>query len=300
MIEKKTKAKPIKRNKRSKRSKSRAGGKRYQCGQCDKSYAFRFDYNTHVKVKHEGSISYRCDLCDINFTKNFSLKVHYNNKHLGLPFQCDKRDESFMKSYALKRHLKVMHGKVHATNVLQKDNLSFNLHQNKHPTVLLKRISKKLIESFQQIDPKTKYSTNEKRILQDRRVSIRLERLSPDTIERYQSLANEQDDNLILPVKETSKKISKSTKKFSCLKCMKKFGTRPNLKQHDRIVHQKIKFHCNKCPEKVFSTKQNLRFHMNFTHHGLHVECKKCQKKFRRQTELNLHERKVHQKRKLS
>ena len=56
--------------------KSRSGGKRYQCAQCDQSYAFRGDYRTHIRVKHEGSITFHCELCDKNFTKKSSLKVH--------------------------------------------------------------------------------------------------------------------------------------------------------------------------------------------------------------------------------
>ena len=59
-----------------------------------------------------------------------------------------------------------------------------------------------------------------------------------------------------------SREENENTQKVSCLKCEKRFRTKRCLLQHDRMVHQKIRFHCQKCL-KTFASKQMMKLHLS-------------------------------------
>ena len=299
-----------------KKKKSRSGGKRYQCAQCDQSYAFHSDFKRHIRVKHEGSITFRCDLCDMNFTKNSSLKAHHDTK----------------------MHLKMKHGNVQATNVLQKASLT-PYNEETYPVVVLQRISTKLIESFQQIDDEsTKVQSmkceesfqplkSNKMAKDMKQPTIRLERLSKHTIKMYQQsdekiakqnsdVENEEENtynfSLVLNVTEDSSKdleepVAASIEEdfnlqklqehsFLCMHCNKRFKTRNHLTQHDQTVHQKVRYNADQCSKSYRRQQRQLGKHRNVDHLKPYFECDQCEKKFKFKGKLDDHVRMVHTK----
>ena len=96
-----------------------------------------------------------------------------------------------------------------------------------------------------------------------------IERLQEESNEK---LIQEQIDTIESKVKELQIQENQKTfdstegkengKKVSCLKCEKRFRTKRCLLQHDRMVHQKIRFHCQKCL-KTFASKQMMKLHLS-------------------------------------
>ena len=343
--------------------KSNSGGKRYQCEQCDKSYAFPYDLKTHVRDIHELSLTFRCDLCGQNFETKKSLKVHkiiascqvsgkksnldrvkkvknlsrgkryqcaqchksyafrsdYKNhvrvKHEGLTIRCDLCDKKFTKKSSLKVH-KIM---VHKSNVSKVSNKKLksleeesNLakHQTvtdcqiqkspkKQPFVLLKRLSKEMIDGY---EPKQPIQMSKVAIPQPR---ILMERLSPKTIELWTEsqdqatdLDAKDDENifdltLVLNLKDSDNKdmeVDNSLNhSFLCMHCNKRFKTRNHLVHHDQTVHQKKRYNAD-LSSKTDTTQQIEKQSKR------RFECEKCEKKFNLKGKLNQHILLVHTK----
>ena len=151
------------------------GRRRYQCKQCDQSYAFPQSLRTHVRVEHEGSLTFRCDFCNKNFSKDDGLKRH-------IKYHCPK------------------------TRI-----------QMAHTSATM---------------PKRKGCSG------------------------------------------------------WCQTCNKTFG---NLRQHVRVVHEKVKFFCDICP-KAYCSKDRLKIHIA-KHMGIKppFECNNCEKKYFDKRDLTKH-----------
>ena len=309
--------------------------KMFQCGQCDKKYSQKQNLRNHIRGIHQKSSKQHCTKCGKKFPKSYNLRRHLRAVHFGYKYECGQCQKQLSSAFALKKHVTKIHMKtlksnpdsfdeelceccgemfkskealkthMDAYNELEqnedtdlpdlnpelcescgqmfetKEALESHI-QNEHNKSKECYLESELCEScgdiFNSLEALNDHKKSNHSKVQRRRLSIRLDRLSAKTINQYLS----------------SKKETVSDPGW-CLKCEKGFGTRANLKQHDKIVHQKIKFKCTNCP-KVLSTKQNLRFHMNTKHRGAYVQCQKCHKKFIRQTDLNAHESLVHQK----
>ena len=239
--------------------KSQTGRDRYQCGQCDRSYAFLNDYRRHVRVKHERSMSFRCDLCDENFTSKFNLKRHNKTYHISETEAKPVVIKLFSRSRGKRASPK---GQVQTINDSQKDNFTPD-NQKKNPTVLLKRIPKKLIENIQQISDE---STKEKSLRSEesfqhlqtmekmKQATIRLERLSKCTICK---MTFKKNDNF----KRHIETVHMKAKNFPCEDCGKEFSSKAILTAHTQSTHKGIRFDCNMC-DNTFASKTHLRTHV--------------------------------------
>jgi len=64
--------------------------------------------------------------------------------------------------------------------------------------------------------------------------------------------------------------------KFWCSKCEFQTGSKSNLKRHDEMKHQGIKYSCDGCDYKA-SSKDNLKRHSMSKHEGVIFECETCE-----------------------
>ena len=93
--------------------------------------------------------------------------------------------------------------------------------------------------------------------------------------EGNESLVQEQINQIESQVKELqiqeNQQIFESTedikknKSVPCGKCDKRFRTKNCLRQHDRHVHQKVRYPCQNCP-KTFASKQMMKRHFSKRH----------------------------------
>ena len=60
--------------------KSKHGGIKYPCDQCDFKATQKSNLLTHLKSKHEG-VKYPCDQCDYKATTKGSFLIHFKSKH---------------------------------------------------------------------------------------------------------------------------------------------------------------------------------------------------------------------------
>jgi hypothetical protein len=90
---------------------------------------------------------------------------------------------------------------------------------------------------------------------------------------------------------ETSSKWSDG--KFWCSKCDFQTGTKSNLKRHDEMKHQCIKYSCNGCDYKA-SSKDNLKRHSMSKHEGVMFDCNHCEFKTSLKGSLRRHNCAMH------
>ena len=223
-------------------------GKRYQCAQCDQSYAFRGDYQTHVRVKHEG-LSFRCELCDKKFTKKSSLKVHNIMVH-----KSNVSDAS---------NQKVINGQddkfscTRCRNVF-KNRSSLVKHYiltncQRQPTVALKRLSKKIIESYR---PK---QTDEMTKVMALQPKIRLERLSTRTIKLWK----QSNDKKIEYRQEVKENLGDNLNQFVC--CGRIFKSQKVMAYHKKVVHESEQELCKSCGQ-MFESVEAFNNHVKLNH----------------------------------
>eukprot|EP00092_Neocalanus_flemingeri_P039318 GFUD01042807.1.p1 GENE.GFUD01042807.1~~GFUD01042807.1.p1 ORF type:complete len:288 (+),score=62.85 GFUD01042807.1:44-907(+) len=63
--------------------------------------------------------------------------------------------------------------------------------------------------------------------------------------------------------------------RFWCNKCDFQSGSKNNLKRHDEMKHQGIKYPCDGCEYKA-SSKDNLKRHSQNKHEGVTFDCNEC------------------------
>ena len=88
--------------------------KRYECGQCNLTFAYRKGLKQHKKSVHEG-VRYACDQCDYEATLKGTLTEHIHTKHDGVKYACKQCDYQFTKQSNLTRHIQSMHEGVKYT-----------------------------------------------------------------------------------------------------------------------------------------------------------------------------------------
>jgi len=81
--------------------------------------------------------------------------------------------------------------------------------------------------------------------------------------------------------------------KFWCSKCDFQTGTKSNLKRHDEMKHQGIKYACDGCNYKA-SSKDNLKRHSMSRHEGIVFDCHACEFKTSIKGSLRRHKISMH------
>ena len=85
-------------------------GLRFNCEECDLSYATRIGLYTH-SYKHKG-ILYPCPSCDYKASTSTNLKVHTVGKHDKIRFQCDLCSWTGSQKGMMKVHKKMKHSNL--------------------------------------------------------------------------------------------------------------------------------------------------------------------------------------------
>jgi len=80
----------------------------YQCGKCEKKFAYSCGLNRHSESAHEG-VRYPCNKCNHTFTLKVNLMKHIKSVHEGDKFLCDLCDHMTARKDNLILHKKNKH-----------------------------------------------------------------------------------------------------------------------------------------------------------------------------------------------
>ena len=265
---------------------TRRGGKRYQCTQCKKSFTTKKSLKLHKRSFHEGK-RYQCAQCDQSYAFPNDYRRHVRVKHEGsLTFRCELCDKNFTANFSLKMHNKQKH--------------PHNPKKN-HPKVLLKRLSKEIIESYIHKQPNEISNLTEP----TRIPGIRLEKLSKKTIEMYQQSKVKIGDHEFnydpeSKIKEDPSKFGLKQSHLSCNFCGKTYKSPYAMKYHRRVVHESFRISCKICM-KSFTAKHKLRVHPCKGKPSVETakakthQCHRCSLKFTKKVDLKHHVLRVHE-----
>jgi len=81
--------------------------------------------------------------------------------------------------------------------------------------------------------------------------------------------------------------------RFWCSKCDFQTGSKSNLRRHDEMKHQGIKYACDGCDYKA-SSKDNLKRHSMSKHEGIQFDCDQCEFKTSIKGSLKRHKFAMH------
>ncbi|CAG2113279.1 unnamed protein product, partial [Medioppia subpectinata] len=81
---------------------------RYQCADCDKSYARQRTLDEHRSVVHTRALEYRCSQCDKRYNCLSALKTHVKQTHYK-QFVCDTCAQKFVSDMELRAHTLGLH-----------------------------------------------------------------------------------------------------------------------------------------------------------------------------------------------
>ena len=90
-------------------------------------------------------------------------------------------------------------------------------------------------------------------------------------------------------------KVHKGIKKepVSCPICEKQFALKQSLRNHEKTVHEGIRYPCHDCG-KTYATKSDLNCHIKACHRGIKALCRFCPMEFGRPSDRNRHEKQKH------
>ena len=81
-----------------------------KCCYCDNNFSMEVDYQTHVKLVHEGMKPYKCTLCDLSFNMKAHRKTHLERIHeKKKSYLCDDCGYGALNRSELKRHVDTIH-----------------------------------------------------------------------------------------------------------------------------------------------------------------------------------------------
>eukprot|EP00186_Timspurckia_oligopyrenoides_P003545 CAMPEP_0182447608 /NCGR_PEP_ID=MMETSP1172-20130603/17943_1 /TAXON_ID=708627 /ORGANISM="Timspurckia oligopyrenoides, Strain CCMP3278" /LENGTH=454 /DNA_ID=CAMNT_0024644109 /DNA_START=96 /DNA_END=1460 /DNA_ORIENTATION=+ len=118
--------------------------------------------------------------------------------------------------------------------------------------------------------------------------------------EKIASREDEQDAEKVTKQEEEGSRSMSETKKFECGFCDVRFTQQNHMKQHQLLMHLKVKgFECDVCGKK-FGTAGNMRQHKYYIHENPDIKafaCELCpERKYKAKSKLREHERKIHGK----
>ena len=80
---------------------------------------------------------------------------------------------------------------------------------------------------------------------------------------------------------DTSLEETQEKALFQCTLCKYKTTQQGHLRNHVKMVHERIKDKCEKC-EKEFADRSNLKKHMRVAHEKVRYKCNQCGRRTRR------------------
>ena len=116
-------------------------------------------------------------------------------------------------------------------------------------------------------------------------------------LNEFEQLVSEEKCNLATSLLEPEPQ--ENTKKepvFPCTLCKYKATQQGHLKNHVKMVHERIKDICEEC-NKEFADRSNLKKHVRAVHEKVRYKCDydQCNKDFKHQSALSLHMRSFHE-----
>ena len=235
----------------------------FGCEFCNKKFKDKRYLGQHVRKLHEGKIvKHICHICEKVFHANTSqLKTHIfvaHEKTKPQPHKCDFCDKTFLHKISLKRHTSSNHhghgGKVEKLKCgicekMYRDEKTLNLHKS---TV---HEGKKSEYACDKCDKKF---------------------VSKQYVLQHINAIHEKNRN------------------FICIICSQRFSDDQNLKRHEGSVHDGQKIPCSKC-DSEFTTKTMLKDHVRVIHEKLiRYKCEVCETPFKYQENLGRHIKDFH------
>ena len=94
-------------------------------------------------------------------------------------------------------------------------------------------------------------------------------------------------------LKQHIRMVHQKIKPYSCGKCHRSFFSESRLKDHDAVFHKNQLFSCEKC-HKSYKIRRQLQVHIRSIHQGIWIHCPQCNLKFAENHDLKRHKKHVH------
>ena len=269
----------------------------FACDQCPYTAHAQRYLNEHLKLFHDPSKHSKewrphkipvkteeefetCSECNQPVRKG-KLVVHYKRSHGTLPpgyesgtFMCDQCPAELRSKKSLLNHIKVVHD--------EDKPLKYTCHEcqldfsgSRYLICHYKKVHGEIPPEFR----------DQKQYLCDQCPDVFLTKhsLHLHTLRKH---PNENDKPIPKRVYKKKDKISK------CPHCEKTFRCDRNLKEHIKVVHEKVTpFECDQCTRK-FGLKRTLHSHKQIVH--AKVNCEECGQEIYNSFELKRHKASVH------
>ena len=274
------------------------GMKNFKCEICTNAFATDFDLQKHHKRMHNESLTiHECPKCEYTSTEAGRVRKHVKMVHEGeRPYPCSLCEKAYANSSDLKRHKKTIHenqGKIihkcYYCDLTFEKLILLKIHlQNVHEG-LEDPICDICHSAFHDL-PKHKLNMHSG-INNYPCKHCQMEFKS--SAERWRHSKNVHEEK-----NETNKE-----KQYLCDKCEKSYFLKSQLKQHIKIVHEKLRDEkCEICG-KGFAVRSQLSQHINKVHNkqkqklkSKDHQCSICGISFSEKHELKRHILRVHEK----
>lgn len=232
------------------------------CLACGKRLLGKFALSKHLKLKHHQG-SFPCNDCEEVFPSGQSLHEHARMRKHGTTtnqraykkttYQCDINDckSQFSTFNTFQTHTIRCHNlfplECKICKKRYKEQSTFKNHKETHESIL----------KYQCDICQKKFVTRE-RLFAHRRLHLgkRYECTQPQC--EFKARSSTALRNHI--------KMKHLERKFQCLICSKKFGSKQNLEQHEVIHSGEVNWHCSPCSQ-AFKRQHHFKAHMNSLSH---------------------------------
>ena len=191
--------------------------KQFKCEECDYGSALKFNLETHIKSVHNKIYDIACDECDFLTAHKRSLKLHVKVVHQGIrDFVCQGCNYRTGIQSSLSAHIKSVHDKVKTFSCKKCDYKSaYSNDIKKHDKAIHNKVNSRKGRKVGKVKVKLEFEPEP---------SIKLEQ----DVEDVKNIKSE-------PVKAVEEKIF-----LSCKKCEYKSAYSNDIKEHDKVIHNKV------------------------------------------------------------